>query len=644
MSIHLPAAGIGNSRSLATIGTAGELMGFFYPHLDFAQNVREGMFAVYIEGDAGSRLVWCFDDGFERAQRFESDSNILLTTLRHRGLGLSVELCDLLPPEEHALVRRVRVEHGTGIRTARFMQYFRLAVGDNEERNAVHHLERYSAVVQHLRGICLAAASGGPISYHVGGVSLSGVSDTKKAMESGRLGGPHQAMGRVDFAVALEAGPASSWEANLVLAGGDRIETAAATARRLADQPFEELRGAVQRRCRGLLDHCTPCPVDEFAEPYNTALFVLHDLYDAEQSTFIAAPEFDPGYRYSGGYGYCWPRDAAVSGMVMARVGFADEVAGFFDWAARCQLEDGHWFQRYWCDGAEAPSWCVRYDELQLDQTCAMLHAAGCFADLLDGARREAFIGQMKDSAQRAAEAILNHVGADGLHLPAADLWECCYGSFAYTQAAVLAALRRGHEVFGTPAPDEQLLRGAMFDRLWDDEQGVWARRIDPEGQLDRTMDSSCLGLIYPWDVLDLSDPQDVRVAERTIESVAERLTVETPGGKAILRFERESYMGGGAGCVNTLWLALCRLKLAVHVDPDTRRHQVEEAQALIQTALAHTNPVGQLPELIPALEFPYWAAPHGWASALLIDGLLELGRINDAKAKARSTTPVTSL
>ena len=35
----LPSAAIGNSLTLATFGAGGELMGFFYPHIDFAQNV-----------------------------------------------------------------------------------------------------------------------------------------------------------------------------------------------------------------------------------------------------------------------------------------------------------------------------------------------------------------------------------------------------------------------------------------------------------------------------------------------------------------------------------------------------------------------------------------------------------------------------
>lgn len=655
MSVFLPAAGIGNSLSLATVGAAGEVMGFFYPHLDYAQNVREGMPAVYVPGGDGPPLLWCFADCFERSQSLKKGTNILVTSLRHRTRELRIEITDLLPPGEHALVRRVRLTCGPEVGPATFMQYFNLALGDGAARNAVHYVPASQSIVQYFRDICLAVAADRPFSFQTGVIGPDGASPTKGGMASGRLNGSRLAMGKVEFAVALEAdgtpqqeatqsAPGTNhnspegdgkrqWEATLVMAGAGRLHQAAADARRLADTPFEEHERRASARCRSILDQAAPCRLPDLTGAYHTSVLVLHDLYDEENKTFIAAPEFDPGYRYSGGYGYCWPRDAAVSGMVAARIGFADLAEGFFEWARRCQLDDGHWFQRYWTDGTEAPSWCVLQGELQLDQTCAMLHAATELADLLEGGRRAAFVERFREPARRAAEAIIRHIGNDGLHLPAADLWECSHGTFPYTQAAVIASLGEGRRVFGTPAVDLDRLRRALFERLWNVGHGAWPRRIDPQGNLDLTLDSSCLGVIYPWAVLDLSDPQDRDVAEQTVKTVATRLALDVPGGKAILRFENESYMGGGAGCVNTLWLALCRLRLAAVSRGQKRKRHKDEARALIATALANTNPAGQLPELIPSRDFGYWAAPHGWASSLLIECVSALQDLEEAPA-----------
>ena len=40
MPVYQPSAIVGNSRVLVTVGLHGELMGFFYPHIDFAQNLH----------------------------------------------------------------------------------------------------------------------------------------------------------------------------------------------------------------------------------------------------------------------------------------------------------------------------------------------------------------------------------------------------------------------------------------------------------------------------------------------------------------------------------------------------------------------------------------------------------------------------
>ncbi|MCP4245866.1 MAG: hypothetical protein GY778_02350 [bacterium] len=624
-NVYLPTAATGNSLSLATFGPAGEIMAFFYPHLDFAQNVREGMHAVYLHDTGGGHLLWCFGDIFERSQAFEPGGNVVVTTLRHRELDLSIETTDLLPPDDQALVRRISIRRGPDVPRLTVMQYLNLSLGDVDRRNAVHYLPDSHTVVQQFRDVTLALAADRPFSLQTGTVHPGGKSGTKESMHRGTLSGSDQCMGDVDYAVAFETPDEPEWAVTLVLAGARVRTQASQDARRLADAPFDRHRKHAVDRCRSILEKATPCRVPALTDDYNRAVLVLHDLFDKNAGTFIAAPEFDPYYAFSGGYGYCWPRDAAVSAMTAARIGFPEMAQAFFDWSIRTQLDDGHWYQRYWTGGEEAPSWCVREHEIQLDQTCAVLHAAGLYADML-GDDRDRFVQRFRPSAKRAAEAIIRHLGDDGLHRQAADLWECCWGSFAYTQAAVIAALREGQRVFDTPSPDLDKLRRVLFERFRRDDGPGWTRCIDQEGRVDGTHDSSCLGVIEPWGVLDLTDAADRKVAAQTLDVLAEKIAVDVRGGKAILRFENEDYMGGGPGCVNTLWSAQCRLKVAAAMEGQARQNQITTAREQISVALANTNPTGQLPELIPALEqFPYWAAPHGWASSLLIECVLGL-------------------
>ena len=45
----------------------------------------------------------------------------------------------------------------------------------------------------------------------------------------------------------------------------------------------------------------------------------------------------------------------------------------------------------------------------------------------------------------------------------------------------------------------------------------------------------------------------------------------------------------------------------------------VSDALTYIDTSLGHATQPGCLPELMAAAEFAWWAAPHSWASALLV-------------------------
>lgn len=634
MGFYIPTAASSNSLSLATFGRSGEIMGFFYPRLDFAQNIREGMPAIRLLKPAeGETFLWNFAECWRCTQSFESASNVLITRLEHQSLELNIEICDVLPPGEQALLRRVVINKGADVGPVQFLHYYRMAVGDAAERNAVQFYEEQNTVVQHYRNVVLAVGATEPFRAHCSTWHPDQESPTKQAMRTGEFGESVQSIGRVDFAVAFEPVSQQRWQTVLILAGAPTIPNALTYVRQLTGTTFDEAVNQANNRVLEELSKAGPCSIPEFAETYHRAVISLHDLYDIREGTFLAAPEFDPGYELSGGYGYCWPRDAAVCALAMARIGRTDLARRFFEWAARTQLPSGHWYQRYWTDGAPAASWCVLDQAIQLDQTCAIVHSAGRLARLL-GNRGRTFIDFFRPTAAKATRAILEQIDSNHLHRIATDLWENSQGVFAYTQGGVIAALQEAQEIFDLePEQTGKGRRAAMHAQLirtfWDADRRCWLRRITPEGRPDTTLDSSVMGLIDPWAVLDLRRPDDRRLAIETLDSISLHLRSEVNGGKAILRFEGESYMGGGPGCVNTLWLALCRLRLAISADdPAERDRHQKQALEEMRIVLANTSPTGQLPELIPKILFGYWAAPHAWASALLIEVVLALAEL----------------
>ena len=83
------------------------------------------------------------------------------------------------------------------------------------------------------------------------------------------------------------------------------------------------------------------------------------DLLTAESGARIAAPEFDPFYSTSGGYGYTWFRDEAETATALLNASEeldldADEellaTASFF---CRTQDADGSWPHRVWADSGK---------------------------------------------------------------------------------------------------------------------------------------------------------------------------------------------------------------------------------------------------------------------------------------------------
>lgn len=635
MNFFIPTASMGNGISLATIGRAGEIMGFFYPHLDHAQNVREGMPGLrLLDGSHNGRFIWCFEADWQIQQAFEPASNILVTRWKHQWMDLTIELTDLLPPRTPAMLRKIVIQRGPDVPPVQFMHYFRLAVGDVEWQNGIQFHPEHNAVVQYHRETIIAVSANRPLLGQCSTIRPGQDSPTKHAMIGGHLGHSFQSIGRVDFAVAFEPADTARWEAVMVLAGGDNIQRAIALAAKLAAAEFDDSLRQTNERVAAELANAGNTSRPELAEAFDRAVISLHDLFDDSFGAFIAAPEFDSAYQLSGGYGYVWPRDAAVCALAAARIGHPQIAQRFFDWAASTQLPNGHWFQRYWTDGSAAPSWCVRPDQIQLDQTCAILHAAGQYARLNPGGNKK-FIEHYRPVIQRATQAVLNHLQDDGMHKPATDLWENTVGQFPYTQASVIAALKEADEVFclwpeRTGLAPRRVLQERLFERFWQQDRERWLRCITADGAPDPMLDSSVMGLIDPWNVFDLSDPEQRQWAINTLTGISRDLRSEVKGGSAILRFAGESYMGGGPGCVNTLWLALCWLRLAATAaHPEERREQISRALVEVRIALANTSPTGQLPELIPKINFNYWAAPHGWASALLIEIVLALRELD---------------
>lgn len=652
MAVFLPTCAFGNSRILVSIGSKGEIMTFFAPRVDYAQHVREALPGVWLPDEPRGRFVYTFDSTFRRDQWLRPSSNILETNLVSDDLNLRIEFTDLAHAELPALVRRVRLslprdplgrpDGATRGRRVRFLTYFRLAMGECDEKNAVHHLHHHRVMRQMWRDHHIAVGCSEPYYYQCGKLR-DGRSQVKHDMEHGWLSGQEQDIGQVDFAIGCDGllNVGEAWEFRVVMAYGDTEERSIGCCLDCLQESFKGQVQGVEERCQAYVSPLLQGYDDAaWQDQLARAVMTVRDLADEQTGAVVASPEFDPSYELSGGYGYCWPRDAAEVCMALARLGEKGIPLRALDWCRRTQLPSGHWYQRYWSDGHLAPSWCVYPDFYQLDQTCSTLWAICELADRLEASARADYLLAMEDCAGRALQALLDAIEGDGLHETAADAWEVHRGSFTYTNSALYAALRGCDRVFGWGCSAEaDRVKEAVLAKLWLRRERRFARGLTMARELDRALDSSTLGVFDPYGLLDLTDPTERSMAADHLAAIEMGLGVQAKGGLAIRRFEQESYMGGGPAAVNTLWAARCHLRLAQHTtDSAEVADRVQKALGYIRTALANANPTGQLPELIPWNGYEYWAAPHGWATAVLID-CIRLLREFPAHAGSAPTT-----
>jgi GH15 family glucan-1,4-alpha-glucosidase len=214
-----------------------------------------------------------------------------------------------------------------------------------------------------------------------------------------------------------------------------------------------------------------------------------------------------------------------------------------------------------------------------------------------------------------------------GLHKAAFDLWETFRGTFTYSNGAIAAALAEAAglaEAVGEERLAEQwlaashALKDTIVRKLWQGDR--FARGLTLTGEYDNTVDASILGLITPFKVLRLEDPEERELAQRILEIIEEKLCVPAYGGRALLRFEHDNYAGGGPSAVATIWHAQALLTLGATsgVEAETAQSYRTRAEECLRTVLRSGTATGLLPEMMGAEPGGHWAVPHAWACLLL--------------------------
>ena len=614
-----PAAILGNGSLLATVSARGEIERLFWPNVDHGQHLGE--LRLGLERAGGT--LWLDDEPWSWEQTYADGTSVLSTTAVLDGT--TVEVTDLVTPAEPVLVRgvRSRAPERLVVRIAPSL--------DEDERSGAGYVDPGSgALVFYLRGVALA-------------VTLVAKDATSTLRESN---GREETQDIVVHRAPVQGSLIGEidGEARVLLAFGATPDEAIARLARPTSVELGVLAGERAAYDRETIALAAMAEGEkDVADLYARSLLVLEQLTDRQTGATIAAPEFDPTFEQSGGYGFVWPRDLGYVVLSFLAAGRSDLAVPALRWLAREQAPEGLWLQRYWTDGSLAPSWGLH----QLDETGMVVFAyEAAWRELGDAALDR----ELWPSARAAADFLCGFVDPEtGLPLPSVDLWEQTDGQHSYSAAATYgglaaaAAMATRHEpsLEGRYRAAAERMREAIETHLWSEEHGRylrsrWVGRPDELGQeppasFDRTLryptkavrsvdpedarvDSSLLGLAWPFRAVDPSSPR----MRATVEAVEREL--RTPEG-GVLRHEDDDYAGGNPWLISTLWLGLAERQAG-----DEAGHR-----ASIAYALAQQTSLGLLPEQVTRDGEPAWVVPLGWSHAMfLLAARPELGLVRD--------------
>ncbi len=646
--IRQPNAIIGNDRLLVTMGKKGEIFGYYYPGKDFAQHVEESQACIY----NGKGLIWSNAREWMADQRYVENTNILKTELSHPS-GLKMKIRDFVHPHLPVLVRNYSIS-SKGKFHGKFFYYSNLQVGEMHKKNSAFCDHDSGLLAQYWKNYYIGLSSKPLFTEWQIGKAMDAIwwTNSKYDMEDGELQRNHEDIGNLNCAIGWELDIDVSKPAQITvfIGASSRRPELYRLMRSIQNEPVEKLYNEThenwikwisRKKLLELPDHPGFGTFkQDLLRAFSRSLLALSILNDPAKGSFVAAPEFDHEFEMSGGYGYCWHRDAAEIVTSLLEAGYPEYCSRFFRWCKSTQLQDGSWFQRYWLDGNTAPSWGNFSFSTQIDETGTTIFAMDQFYRTLDHSVKEDFLDGIWATVLCAAEYLMRRT-AGGLHDPCICLWETYSGIFTYTNAAIYAGLKGAanmamdyneKDLAERWTERAELIKSKTIEQFWLDE-GFFARGM-VHGNVDTAIDASIIGTFVPFNMLSARNGTEREMIMSIISNIEKYLRVPVNGHFGIKRYVDDRYIEGNPWVVTTLWLSKALLEMANNLHDIEKEHNelsslTHDALKYIQWALKGSTGAGMLPEQVNKYTGrPAWAIPLSWSCALMIDNILMLDKL----------------
>ncbi len=313
-------------------------------------------------------------------------------------------------------------------------------------------------------------------------------------------------------------------------------------------------------------------------------------------------------------YFYVWPRDASYACMASDLIGINHVQEGFFNWCytrAENFKSTGLFYEKYYPNGLKA---MYRF---QPDQTGIFLLAIWHYLKKNNLQRNSL---QYLELIQIAANGICNLWKKDSFTIITNDLWEerLCFPdlheNFSYSLASCIKGLQCANEII----PNEKWIKVAKEMKTCLDKHYI-DFFIRSYGKIvDKRIDSSILGLVYPFEIYDAND---IRLIS-TINKMEKNLSIN--GG--IHRYENDEYdgwisegvtrkKGAGAWPLLNFWLSIYYKK----------RGDVDKAKQYYFWVLDRIKDNGYIPEQIFENDIQVSVSPLLWSHVMFILASKEL-------------------
>ena len=572
MSKYFNNAIIGNSKILGCLDGKGELIRLYYPNIDYFQNID-----FYKLGIVDNNHVLWFSDAFFSKQEY--NGNIVYTEL-HIGEYKVIQK-DYILPNKNILVRKISVN-----KNVRLIVYSKLNSNPNR---LVSGMFVKNSLVQYCQDMYMTTFSNEKVSHYQ-------INNVQNNIYDGNLFAEDYIGMSDNSAIVYD----NLSEITLYIAMDSTLKDCLNTIDYLsiADEEvlFRETASYWTAQLDKYLAKTDSKVLSNLSEGerkiIERTVFMFELLSSPETGAMLASPDVDENFTRSGRYGYCWPRDALFINKALLLLGMKDKVEKFYNvWAEKAQLEDGLFEQRYFSNGELAPSWGI-----QIDETASMLIGINDFGKCR----------KLENLIIKSTNSLLDFLDEKSISKPCFDLWEERREQHLYSTLSIYAGLKAAKTMLLKIGRNKALVKeiDKTLEKILIEvrnnfvENGVFKRSVN-----NSQTDISSLAMVVPFDAFDVNNP----IVKNTVMEIEKNLKLENGG---YLRYKDDSYIGGNAWIISSLWLALYYIKA----------NNFERARELFDWVTNHSDEMGFLPEQIERNgNNTAWIVQLSWSHAMYV-------------------------